>query len=42
MKKLVEGKGNLISRAERIRDLGAKTSKTMDSRLIERAKEREG
>jgi DNA recombination protein RmuC len=42
MKKLVDGRGNLISRAERIRDLGAKTSKTMDSRLIERAKEREG
>jgi DNA recombination protein RmuC len=39
MKKLVEGKGNLVSRAQRIKELGAKTSKSMDSRLIERANE---
>ena len=41
MKKLVEGKGNLVSRAERIKELGAKTSKMMDRKLIERAKEKE-
>ena len=41
MKKLVEGKGNLVSRAERIKELGAKTSKIMDRKLIERSKEKE-
>ena len=41
MKKLVEGKGNLVSRAERIKELGAKTSKMIDRKLIERAKEKE-
>lgn len=39
MRKLVDGKGNLISRAERIKALGAKTSKVMDERLVERARE---
>jgi DNA recombination protein RmuC len=39
MKKLVEGKGNLVSRAQRIKELGLKTSKNMDSRLIERSKQ---
>jgi DNA recombination protein RmuC len=37
MKKLYEGKGNLIKRAENIKKLGAKTAKTMDARLLERA-----
>jgi len=39
MRKLVEGKGNLVSRAQRIKELGIKTSKKMDSRLIERSKQ---
>ena len=39
MKKLVEGKGNLVSRAQRIKELGLKTSKSMDSRLIEKSKQ---
>ena len=39
MKKLVEGKGNLVSRAQKIKELGAKTSKVMDDRLVERSEE---
>ncbi len=39
MKKLYEGKGNLISRAENIKQLGAKTSKVMDQKLIDKTKE---
>jgi DNA recombination protein RmuC len=37
MKKLYEGTGNLIKRAENIKKLGAKTSKQIDQRLIDRA-----
>lgn len=37
MKKLVEGKGNLISRTERLKELGAKTSKSMNEKILERA-----
>ena len=37
MKKLVDGKGNLINRARKIKDLGAKTSKQLDQKLIDRA-----
>jgi len=39
MRKLVDGSGNLVSRAQKIKDLGAKTSKQMDQKLIERAEE---
>jgi len=39
MNKLVEGRGNLVSRAQRIKTLGAKTSKVLDERLIERSKD---
>jgi len=39
MKKLVDGKGNLVSRAQRIKELGAKTSKVLDTRLIEDSEE---
>ncbi|GIV38011.1 MAG: DNA recombination protein RmuC [Cyclobacteriaceae bacterium] len=39
MRKLYEGKGNLISKAEKIRELGAKTTKVLDPRLVERASE---
>jgi len=39
MNKLVEGKGDLISRAENIRKLGAKTSKVIAPKLIERSEE---
>lgn len=37
MKKLSEGKGNLVSRVEQIKKLGAKTQKTLPPNLIERA-----
>ena len=37
MNKLSSGKGNLVSRVENIKELGAKASKTIDSKLIERA-----
>ena len=37
MKKLSEGRGNLVTKAEKLRELGAKTSKSMDNRLIDRA-----
>jgi DNA recombination protein RmuC len=39
MKKLYEGKGNLIRRAQNIKTLGARTSKALDQNLIDRADE---
>ena len=39
MKKLTEGKDNLVRKSERLRELGAKTSKIINSKLIERANE---
>lgn len=41
MTKLTEGKGNLISRVEQIKKLGAKTKKTLPQNLLERAGESE-
>lgn len=41
MTKLAEGKGNLISRVEQIKKLGAKTKKTIPQNLLERAGESE-
>jgi DNA recombination protein RmuC len=37
MNKLSEGRGNIISRAENLKQIGAKTTKTIDQRIIERA-----
>ena len=37
MNKLTTGKGNLISRVENIQKLGAKTSKSLDDKLVDRA-----
>jgi len=37
MNKLTNGKDNLIRKAERLKELGAKSSKDMDPRLLERA-----
>jgi DNA recombination protein RmuC len=37
MKKLSEGSGNLVSSVEKLKSLGAKASKSVPSRLIERA-----
>ena len=41
MKKLSSGKGNLIRRAETIKELGAKTTKDISQPLLERAKDSE-
>lgn len=37
MNKLSDGKDNLIRKTERIKELGAKATKTLDQRLVERA-----
>ncbi len=37
MKKLTEGTGNLVKRTQRLRELGAQTSKEQDQRLLDRA-----
>lgn len=37
MKKLTEGKDNLIRKTERIKELGAKATKALNQRLVERA-----
>jgi DNA recombination protein RmuC len=42
MKKLYTGKGNLIRRAQAIRELGAKTSKNVPLGFLEKADEAEG
>ena len=39
MKKLSDGYGNLVNRAEKIKELGAKTSKTLPQNIVDRAKE---
>ncbi|MDE0472318.1 MAG: DNA recombination protein RmuC [Ekhidna sp.] len=39
MKKLTEGRGNLVGSTEKLRKLGARSSKQIDSRLVERASE---
>ena len=41
MKKLSDGSGNLINRAEKIRKLGAKTSKSLPQNILSRANEDE-
>ncbi|MEM6735732.1 MAG: DNA recombination protein RmuC [Bacteroidota bacterium] len=37
MNKLVDGKDNLIRKTERLKELGAKTSKSLDNKLLNRA-----
>ena len=39
MNKLTDGRGNLISRAEKIKELGAKTQKSLPPAILNRAKE---
>lgn len=39
MKKLYDGKDNLTRKAERLKELGAKTTKSVDQRLLDRAAE---
>ena len=41
MNKLSTGKGNLVRRVEKIKKLGAKTSKELPQKLIEKAMEEE-
>lgn len=36
MKKLSEGRGNIISRAENLKEMGAKASKSIDQRIVDR------
>lgn len=38
MKKLTDGKDNLVRKTERLRELGAKTSKKINSKLVDRSK----
>ncbi len=42
MKKLSEGKGNLVNKAEGIKKLGAKTSKSLPPKIVERSEEEVG
>ena len=37
MKKLVDGRGNLVRRAEQLRELGAKTTKSQNTKYLDRA-----
>ena len=37
MKKLSEGSGNLVKRVEKIKQLGAKTSKSLPTNVLNRA-----
>ncbi len=37
MKKLADGRGNIISRAEDLKIMGAKTTKSIDSRIVDRS-----
>ena len=37
MKKLYEGRGNLVNRAHKIKALGARTSKELDQKLVDRS-----
>ena len=39
MNKLVEGKDNLVRKTERLRELGAKTTKQLGQQLLDRAEE---
>ena len=40
MRKLTDGSGNLVRRAEKMKDLGAKATKSLPSSLLERAEDR--
>jgi DNA recombination protein RmuC len=42
MNKLVDGRGNLINRAEKIKELGAKASKSLPPAMLNRSKEDSG
>jgi DNA recombination protein RmuC len=42
MNKLSEGSGNLVKRAEKIKELGAKTTKSLPPKIVERAEDEVG
>jgi len=42
MNKLSEGTGNLVKRAEKIKELGAKTTKSLPPKIVERAEDEAG
>jgi hypothetical protein len=37
MKKLVTGRGNLVNQAEKIREMGAKNTRRLDAKVIQRS-----
>jgi DNA recombination protein RmuC len=39
MKKLSQGRGNLVTATEKLKELGAKNSKQIPSKLLERSEE---
>lgn len=39
MKKLYDGRGNIVRRAEKLKELGAKATKQLDKRLVDRSEE---
>ena len=41
MNKLIEGRGNIIKKIENLKELGAKTKKSLPQKLIDRAKDNE-
>lgn len=42
MNKLTEGKGNLVKKAEQLKNLGARTSKSLDHKLLQESREAAG
>lgn len=42
MKKLADGRGNIITRAENLKIMGAKATKAIDQRIVERASDENG
>ena len=41
MNKLIEGRGNIIKKIENLKELGAKTKKSLPQKLIDRATDNE-
>jgi DNA recombination protein RmuC len=42
MNKLTEGKGNLVKKVEQLKNLGARTTKSLDNNLVREAEEEPG
>jgi DNA recombination protein RmuC len=41
MNKLVDGRGNIVGRVEKLKDMGAKATKQLDKKLVDRASDKE-